>query len=249
MLVAEHQEAGRGRLDRVWTSPPRAGLTVSLLLRPDVPGRAPGLAAAAHRGRAGRGGRRGRRACAPSLKWPNDLLAARRPQAGRHPRRELRRGRSSSASGSTCRRRPTSCPTPGRRWRWSPAATVDRGAGAAGLPARVRAALPAVGRGARRPGLLRPGRATTSRWSLHGRDDGRGHPARRVDPRGRRRGGRLGRPAGGRAPPAGTVELASGDVRHVRRDADRWTAGAVDAARARCAAGRPSNAARAARHP
>ena len=37
MLVAEHQVAGRGRLDRVWTSPPRAGLTVSFLLRPDVP--------------------------------------------------------------------------------------------------------------------------------------------------------------------------------------------------------------------
>ena len=37
VLVAEHQVAGRGRLDRVWTSPPRAGLTVSFLLRPDVP--------------------------------------------------------------------------------------------------------------------------------------------------------------------------------------------------------------------
>ena len=34
VLVAEHQVAGRGRLDRVWTSPPRAGLTVSVLLRP-----------------------------------------------------------------------------------------------------------------------------------------------------------------------------------------------------------------------
>ena len=27
VLVAEHQVTGRGRLDRVWTSPPRAGLT------------------------------------------------------------------------------------------------------------------------------------------------------------------------------------------------------------------------------
>jgi BirA family biotin operon repressor/biotin-[acetyl-CoA-carboxylase] ligase len=75
VLVAEHQEAGRGRLDRVWASPPRAGLTVSVLLRPDVPaarrgwlplltgvalaeavGTVPGIRAA--------------------LKWPNDLLAA-----------------------------------------------------------------------------------------------------------------------------------------------------------------------------
>ena len=74
VLVAEHQEAGRGRLDRVWTSPPRAGITVSLLLRPDVPAArrswlslltgvalAEAVSAAA-----------GVRA---SLKWPNDLLA------------------------------------------------------------------------------------------------------------------------------------------------------------------------------
>ena len=37
VLVAEHQASGRGRLDRIWISPPRAGLTVSVLLRPDVP--------------------------------------------------------------------------------------------------------------------------------------------------------------------------------------------------------------------
>jgi BirA family transcriptional regulator, biotin operon repressor / biotin---[acetyl-CoA-carboxylase] ligase len=37
VLVAEHQQAGRGRLDRSWASPPRAGLTVSVLVRPDVP--------------------------------------------------------------------------------------------------------------------------------------------------------------------------------------------------------------------
>ena len=73
VLVAEHQVAGRGRLDRTWTSPPRAGLTVSVLVRPDVP--------AARRGwlsmLAGV-------ALAESLsdvpglslKWPKDLLAA-----------------------------------------------------------------------------------------------------------------------------------------------------------------------------
>jgi BirA family biotin operon repressor/biotin-[acetyl-CoA-carboxylase] ligase len=75
VLVAEHQVSGRGRLDRVWTSPPRAGLTVSFLLRPDVPaarrgwlplltGVALAEAVAEVTG------------VLPSLKWPNDLLAA-----------------------------------------------------------------------------------------------------------------------------------------------------------------------------
>lgn len=39
VLVAEHQTAGRGRLDRTWESPPRAGLTLSVLLRPGQSGR------------------------------------------------------------------------------------------------------------------------------------------------------------------------------------------------------------------
>jgi BirA family biotin operon repressor/biotin-[acetyl-CoA-carboxylase] ligase len=37
VVVAEEQTAGRGRLDRVWQSPPRAGLTFSVLLDPPAP--------------------------------------------------------------------------------------------------------------------------------------------------------------------------------------------------------------------
>ena len=74
VLVAEHQVTGRGRLDRVWTSPPRAGLTVSFLLRPDVPaarrGWLPLLTGVALAEAVGEV--TGVRA---SLKWPNDLLA------------------------------------------------------------------------------------------------------------------------------------------------------------------------------
>ncbi len=36
VLVAEHQTAGRGRLDRTWETPDRAALTFSVLLRPDA---------------------------------------------------------------------------------------------------------------------------------------------------------------------------------------------------------------------
>lgn len=34
VLIADHQSAGRGRLDRTWTTPPRAALAISVLLRP-----------------------------------------------------------------------------------------------------------------------------------------------------------------------------------------------------------------------
>jgi BirA family biotin operon repressor/biotin-[acetyl-CoA-carboxylase] ligase len=74
VLVAEHQVAGRGRLDRTWISPPRAGITVSFLLRPDVPAARRGwlpllTGVALAESVAGVTG------VLPSLKWPNDLLA------------------------------------------------------------------------------------------------------------------------------------------------------------------------------
>ncbi len=37
VIVAEQQTAGRGRIDRSWESPPRAGVLMSMLVRPAVP--------------------------------------------------------------------------------------------------------------------------------------------------------------------------------------------------------------------
>jgi BirA family biotin operon repressor/biotin-[acetyl-CoA-carboxylase] ligase len=74
VVVAEEQTAGRGRLDRAWTSPARAGLTFSVLLRPvGVPPARwawlPLLAGVALT----RAVRRVAQVEA-RLKWPNDLL-------------------------------------------------------------------------------------------------------------------------------------------------------------------------------
>jgi BirA family transcriptional regulator, biotin operon repressor / biotin---[acetyl-CoA-carboxylase] ligase len=85
VVVAEAQDAGRGRFDRHWVSPPRAGLTFSVLLRPG---------AAVPLGRwswipllAGLSACRAVAATAgvpAALKWPNDLLVGegRRKGAG-----------------------------------------------------------------------------------------------------------------------------------------------------------------------
>jgi BirA family biotin operon repressor/biotin-[acetyl-CoA-carboxylase] ligase len=81
VLVAESQLAGRGRLGRSWQAPPRAGLTMSVLLRPKGVearrlGWLPLLTGVALS-----------QACAQvapgvecALKWPNDLLV--RPAGG-----------------------------------------------------------------------------------------------------------------------------------------------------------------------
>ncbi|GEJ98160.1 biotin--[acetyl-CoA-carboxylase] ligase [Streptomyces sp. NPDC003388] len=74
VLVAEEQTAGRGRLDRQWTAPPRSGLFFSVLLNPaEVPvarwGWLPlltGVAVATGLSRAA--------GVDTALKWPNDLL-------------------------------------------------------------------------------------------------------------------------------------------------------------------------------
>jgi BirA family transcriptional regulator, biotin operon repressor / biotin---[acetyl-CoA-carboxylase] ligase len=81
-LLAEEQVSGRGRHARAWVSPPRAQISLSMLVR--LPGIDPaalgwlplltGIAVVdALRGRAG---------VAPELKWPNDVLLDGRKLAG-----------------------------------------------------------------------------------------------------------------------------------------------------------------------
>jgi BirA family transcriptional regulator, biotin operon repressor / biotin---[acetyl-CoA-carboxylase] ligase len=72
VVVAEHQTAGRGRLDRSWETPPRSGLTFSLLLRPSVPlGSWPWLPLLAGYAVAEALRAAGHPA---AVKWPNDVL-------------------------------------------------------------------------------------------------------------------------------------------------------------------------------
>jgi BirA family transcriptional regulator, biotin operon repressor / biotin---[acetyl-CoA-carboxylase] ligase len=81
VLAAEEQRAGRGRMGRAWTSPPRAALTFSVLLKPAVPpGRRGWLplltgvaVATAVTQVAG---------VETTIKWPNDLLTADAKLAG-----------------------------------------------------------------------------------------------------------------------------------------------------------------------
>lgn len=71
IVVAEHQSAGRGRLDRLWEARPGTALLVSFVLEANpVLSLAAGVAAA--------------EACGPGvrLKWPNDLLLGDRKVGG-----------------------------------------------------------------------------------------------------------------------------------------------------------------------
>lgn len=80
VLIADSQRAGRGRLGRSWLAPPRAGLTMSVLLRPRSVGAAglgwlpllTGVAVV--------------EACESevdaALKWPNDVLVRPGPSDG-----------------------------------------------------------------------------------------------------------------------------------------------------------------------
>jgi BirA family biotin operon repressor/biotin-[acetyl-CoA-carboxylase] ligase len=91
VVAADHQTAGRGRLDRRWESPPGANLLASVLLRPHCDAAdvhlctgAVALAAAdACREVAG---------VEPVLKWPNDLLLGGSKLAGVLAEAEFARG-------------------------------------------------------------------------------------------------------------------------------------------------------------
>lgn len=80
VVVAEHQTAGRGRLDRRWETPPRAALTFSVLLRPRVaPASWPWLPLLS-----GYAVGKALRAVGhdAAVKWPNDVLLGGRKVAG-----------------------------------------------------------------------------------------------------------------------------------------------------------------------
>jgi BirA family biotin operon repressor/biotin-[acetyl-CoA-carboxylase] ligase len=73
VAVADHQTAGRGRLDRRWESPAGANLLASVLLRPACSGGDVHLSAGAV-ALAGADACRAVAGVEPVLKWPNDLL-------------------------------------------------------------------------------------------------------------------------------------------------------------------------------
>jgi BirA family transcriptional regulator, biotin operon repressor / biotin---[acetyl-CoA-carboxylase] ligase len=80
VVVADHQTAGRGRLDRTWETPPGTALTFSMLLRPEVPARSwpwlpllTGYAVAEALTALGYDA---------GVKWPNDVLIGERKVAG-----------------------------------------------------------------------------------------------------------------------------------------------------------------------
>jgi BirA family biotin operon repressor/biotin-[acetyl-CoA-carboxylase] ligase len=81
VAVADHQTAGRGRLNRIWEAPPGASLLLSILIRPEIDPSHLHLCTAAVALAAAE-------ACVqvagvrPDLKWPNDLLVGEAKLAG-----------------------------------------------------------------------------------------------------------------------------------------------------------------------
>ncbi len=82
VLIAEHQTAGRGRLERSWAAPPRSGVTLSVLMRPEgvdvarwpwIPLLTGMVVAATVRTTS---------SVEAALKWPNDVMVDDRKLAG-----------------------------------------------------------------------------------------------------------------------------------------------------------------------
>jgi BirA family biotin operon repressor/biotin-[acetyl-CoA-carboxylase] ligase len=87
VAVADHQTAGRGRLDRTWEAPPGSSLLVSVLLRPPLgPEQAHRVVMAASLALADAVSDVA--GFAPDLKWPNDLVVGDRKLAGLLAERE-----------------------------------------------------------------------------------------------------------------------------------------------------------------
>src|SRR5699024_10616000 len=81
VLVTEHQTAGRGRLGRGFSTPPRAALTFSLLVRPNVPTERLGWLSGLM-GVAAVGAVRRVSGAKAALQWPHDLLVPAALRAG-----------------------------------------------------------------------------------------------------------------------------------------------------------------------
>ena len=90
VAVAEHQSAGRGRLDRRWEAPPGASLLASVLFRPELDPSELHLCTAAMALAAAEACRRVA-GVGPVLKWPNDVLVGEEKLAGVLAEAELRR--------------------------------------------------------------------------------------------------------------------------------------------------------------
>ena len=84
VLVTEHQQQGRGRLGRVWQTPPRAALTFSVLLRPEQVPQPAWSWATLLMGLAVTRVLRALAGVDAATKWPNDVLVRPLPHGPRH---------------------------------------------------------------------------------------------------------------------------------------------------------------------
>ena len=81
VVIAEEQQAGRGRLGRSWQAPPRSSVLMSVLVRPDLPARSlplipllTGVSVVESTRAVG--------VVSSALKWPNDVLVGGRKLGG-----------------------------------------------------------------------------------------------------------------------------------------------------------------------